>query len=716
MKDMVAVFDKVPKFVPMRQLGDGPILGNGDLGVMLGGPSNAVQFWIGKNDFWRAADRVVDGSRFGRTLGSPCGITAIGLCVDPVSGPYHAEQDMLNAEARYEFPTYTGKHMSFRSWVPATENLLVIEITCTDDAWIDLELDTRTARLGSTESTYGEDGFVRLRRSFTEGVQWPSEAAVCVRRIDCDDKPGWHYKMLKAGTTATIVAVVRTNHDTGDDFMEVAERRARELTLDDIEKLRGEHRDWWADFWSKSHIDIGGDAIEKSWYGAQYILACCSRNREFPPGLFGNWLMSDEPYWAGDYHLNYDYQAAWWGAYSSNHVELSDVYDPPLMAIIPHGRENARKFLDCRGIYLEVGIGPKGFAAATDLFHGQKSNAAYAAVNMAMRYAYTLDLDYAREFAYPFLIEVADFWEDYLKFEPTSPDDGLRRATGGRYVIYQDAIHETTEDHEDFNPVLSLGLIRMVLDSLLAMSRDLDRDADRREKWQHILDHLSEFPTFEHDGVTIFRLTETGMGWCNGNTLAIQHIFPSGAIGLDSDPALLQIARDTVKVLARWGAVPTFYGACARVGHDPNEILAQLLDRVENHSFPNMLLAECGGAIETCGGITVGVNEMLLQSYEGVIRLFPVWPMERDARFETFRAVGAFVISAELRGGVVGPVAIESEKGRDCTVQHPWPGEGAAVFELNDGAETAIEIVDAGDRFTFKTRAGARYVIRRGEH
>jgi len=698
---MVAVFEKQPKYVPMRQLGDGPLLGNGDLGVTIGGPPNALQFWIGKNDFWRAAGRVVDGSRFGRTLGSPCGITAIGMCVDPISSSvWHAEQDMRDAEVRLEFPTYTEKGMTFRAWIPATENLLVIELTSTDDAWIDLELETRTARLGETESDYGEDGFVRLRRSFREGVEWPSEAAVCIRRIDCDDAPGWHYKMLEAGTTATIVAVVRTNHDTGDDFMQVAERRARELTLEDIEVLRKEHRQWWADFWSKSSIDIGGP-IEKAWYGAQYIIACCSRNREFPPGLFGNWLMSDEPYWAGDYHLNYDYEAAWWGAYSSNRVELTDPYDPPLMAFIPQGRKNAQKFLGCRGIYCEVGIGPKGLAVATDLFHGQKSNAAYAAVNMAMRYDYTRDLDYARDIAYPFLIEVADFWEDYLKFEH------------GRYVIYQDAIHETTEDHEDFNPVLSLGLIRMVLEALLKMSRDLDRDAGRHEEWQHILDYLSEFPTYEREGTTIFRLTESGMEWCDGNTLAIQHIFPSGAIGLDSTPALLEIARNTVAVLARWGCVPTFFAAAARVGHDPSDILEHLLDRVENHMFPNMLLAECGGAIETCGGITVGVNEMLLQSYEGVIRLFPVWPRERAARFETLRAAGAFLISAELRDGVVQPVIIESEKGCDCTVQNPWQGKRPAVFELNDGKETVVEIEAAGDRFTFKTRPGGRYTVKR---
>ena len=31
---------------------DGPLLGNGDVGVVLAGPPEAQVFYIGKNDFW----------------------------------------------------------------------------------------------------------------------------------------------------------------------------------------------------------------------------------------------------------------------------------------------------------------------------------------------------------------------------------------------------------------------------------------------------------------------------------------------------------------------------------------------------------------------------------------------------------------------------------------------------------------------------------------
>ena len=41
-------------------------------------------------------------------------------------------------------------------------------------------------------------------------------------------------------------------------------------------------------------------------------------------------------------------------------------------------------------------------------------------------------------------------------------------------------------------------------------------------------------------------------------------------------------------------------------------------------------------------GLPVVINECLLQSYDGALRLFPNWPLDRAAEFRTLRAVGAF--------------------------------------------------------------------------
>jgi len=163
-----------------------------------------------------------------------------------------------------------------------------------------------------------------------------------------------------------------------------------------------------------------------------------------------------------------------------------------------------------------------------------------------------------------------------------------------------------------------------------------------------------------------------------------------------------------IHAMGRWrdfNGSSSWYAACARVGYDPKKILAELNNMYSHHALPNKLLSFGGGGIENVSP-ALGVTEMLLQSHEGVIRFFPCWPKDQDARFGTLRANGAFLVSAELKGGVVGNVRIVSEKGMPCTVQNPWPGKRIQVIKSKNVAETL-----AGERFTLKTTNGESFQL-----
>ena len=70
----------------------------------------------------------------------------------------------------------------------------------------------------------------------------------------------------------------------------------------------------------------------------------------------------------------------------------------------------------------------------------------------------------------------------------------------------------------------------------------------------------------------------------------------------------------------------------------------------------------------------VVINECLLQSYNGTIRLFPNWPKDKDAIFNNLRAVGAFLISSSISNGKVEFVEITSEAGTPLKIHLPWQG------------------------------------------
>ena len=692
-----AVFNAPPRGTPSRFSVDGPLLGNGDMGVAIGGPPEAQRFWISKNDFWRIRSVYKQGGP--RVFGS-LDVSAPGM----KGASYLVEQDFYGAVTVSKF-TREGTALTMRSLVAATENILIVELSA-EGGEVEVALALTPSESKWSVSEAGRKGDISwATRTFTQGVETPTSGACAMRVLGAEGTA----LTVRPGSPVTIAVAMASVFDTKPP-MAAVEAAVKAFDADRLAELRGSHASWWRDFWALSWVEIGDPGLEQRYYLSNYVMGSSSRLAEFPPGLFGVWVTSNTPGWAGDYHLNYNHMAPFYGLYSSNHIEQADPYHAPLVAFLERGRHYASTLLNVRGVYFPVGIGPRGMETSRmpgrggknyekgGAFFQQKSNAAYGLVNVAMRWYHTYDTAYAKEL-YPYVIEVANFWEDYLKFED------------GRYVIYNDAVHEGSG--EDFNSIVSLALARNAFELALEFSEAIGLDAERREKWRHILKHLSGFATQEMEGVTVFRYTEKGTPWWKGNTLGIQHIYPAGAIGPGSDPKLLEIARNTIRVMGRWvdgNGMNSFYPAAVLVGYDPEIILEKLRAMLANKGRVNGFIEKNPHGIENCSIVPNTVNMMLCMSHGHVLRVFANWPREQDARFGNIRAWGAFLVSSELKGGKVQHVRIVSERGRECRIVNPWPGGRVAVLRGGRRAET----VD-GERITLKTAVGETLELRPAE-
>jgi hypothetical protein len=89
--------------------------------------------------------------------------------------------------------------------------------------------------------------------------------------------------------------------------------------------------------------------------------------------------------------------------------------------------------------------------------------------------------------------------------------------------------------------------------------------------------------------------------------------------------------------------------------------------------MPIRIYGHCGAWTEGLG-LLAPLNEMLLQSWDGTIRVFPGWPTDKNASFTDLAAEGAFLVSAELSGGAVQQVRIRTHNGGTCRLVNPWPG------------------------------------------
>jgi len=118
--------------------------------------------------------------------------------------------------------------------------------------------------------------------------------------------------------------------------------------------------------------------------------------------------------------------------------------------------------------------------------------------------------------------------------------------------------------------------------------------------------------------------------------------------------------------------------------------------------------------------VSCAINEMLIQSYDGTIRICPGVPSTWDVRFD-LAAAGGFRVSAEQKNGSILFVALESRLGGACRIQHPWPSDETFVcFDMTPGSpiqrvkyveeKTGVERV-----LRWETAAGRRYLLVRRE-
>ncbi|GAO44537.1 glycosyl hydrolase family 95 catalytic domain-containing protein [Flavihumibacter petaseus] len=725
------IFTRPAKLIPTAFTPDAPIAGNGDLGIVVGGTPAKQCIYIAKNDFWKA--------KTGYPEGGLCLPGGLNISIPELDGAtYYAEQVIANGNINV---TCKKGDLTYKLnlFVPAGSNKVILEMSVTGKPCaVTLGIWSQTGFDSRNES--GErDGISYTMRHFdSPELDWPSHVALAVHPIGSTG----NYFTLKPSTKVIVVVGASTNHEQSD-YLGAAIASVKHASPSVVAGLRKSNDQWWRTFWNQSHVELGDTLLEKYYYGAQYLLASCSRNSNFPPGLCGNSITADAvSAWQGDYHANYNYQAPWWASFSSNHVELTDGYDNPVLAYMQKAQVHAKELMHCRGVYYPVGIGPKGFASSMyplteekmmknygikDLnlegglmFCGQRSNAAFLTVNMFQRFYHTYDREYAMK-VYPFIREVADFWEDYLKYE------------NGQYNDYNDNFWEVgpwTDNWRldmqsgDTNNTNTLGLLKMFYKGILEMSAFLQVDQDKRAKWEHIQQHLYPVPLAVSNGMTRVKAAERGTSSGSegrtkpgfGRVSAYAWVFPSDITGVRSTPEFAEILR---KEIGRWDSLPggdatwnnlgngfeTYFTTAIRVGYDPEAVITKLKERIAKTALPNFWVQQSGGLTETLSAVPSCINEMLLQSYEGMIRVFPAWPGE-NARFHHLRTYGAFLVSSEKQAGTVRQVTINSEKGRPCSVENPW---NTALSVTEDG-KPLIATVN-GNVYTFPTKAGSTYQL-----
>ncbi|MCL2487589.1 MAG: hypothetical protein FWE80_02785, partial [Oscillospiraceae bacterium] len=669
-------------------------------------------------------------------------------------------EKMYLVDARIETTlTMGGLPLTMNTWLAAGDNLLVTEIKSGAGSPLPLTASVWAQRGGSDtpiDVTLSPVPTVSRTTRTTSNVNGHrSQAALATKIIgaevtDMTPTPSVSasadiFFTMAPDSTVYIVTAIggggRTHNRTGMTLLDGVVNPKVEAAnmLDEVEDtdavsaLRDGHDGWWKDYWLTSYIELDQSVndlktIQQYYYAAQYLFGCMANEDGIAPGLYGIWHTQDARGWNSDYHLNYNYIATWYGAFSSNRPELAKSAIQMLLDYVPvakkaagttselrklqnfgsgsHAADRAqltaivRNMIDNKidqglinatsgiadAVIYPVGIGPYGMEL-DPAYHGQMANGAFNATIMLDYYEATLDDDFLQADLYDFLKMVATFYEAWLV------DEG-----DGSYTLYAGY----NEGSWAKNSAVELAMCKRVLKNVIQFSEKLELDADRREKWQDMLDGLAPPPTAVYNGKTIYSLAQeeywcgdnngnhaaTTMQWMpmsrpvpgDGNFLTMESVFPGRMLGYYSTPAELQLARDTTDVYAQNGvwnqnnSFPKVYPVAVNIRYPIQTIITNFASRIRSQTVANLMIYDGIHGAEKVGA-TAAVNSMLLLSHNGIIKMFGNWLPNRNASFTRLRADGAFIVSASYDGTAQKPVsgaAILSEKGGSCTVANLW--------------------------------------------
>ncbi|MFJ1598833.1 discoidin domain-containing protein [Streptomyces sp. NPDC088261] len=652
-----------------------------------------------------------------------------GGTTPPPAPPFREEQNIVDGTVTTSM-SLGNTPVSMKTWLAADRNVLVTSVTSTGTQPVQLQASTyagATTPNSAYSNSAGVDGQVMwAERATASGSRWVSRGALAttvlgasaVQPPTVSGATARTVFTLPAGATVRLVTQVTGGGQNPAAPHNDAVTQVRTHTTASLATLDTQRADWWKTYWMQSGVELGDAVLEKYYYAAQYFIGAASRAGKMAPALYGIWTTTDNPQFNGDYHLNYNAQGPFYGVYSSNRPELSLPFHETILAYVPEAQRRAKQDLNRvkpdyisrrfpsggvpAGVLFPVGIGPYG-TTTDDQYHQQVSNSLFSASQFVAYYEYTQDTDFLRNKAYPFLSQVASFFESYLE-----------RDSAGRYSLWSGP-HEGTWGQ---NSSADLGLLKQTLSTLIAASQKLNVDAGRRATWQTILDNLPAQPTTVYNGKTVYSLVSPGTMQGSDtrdihpgdNTINLEFIQPADQLGINSDPAKLRTGVDTVDAMNSWGqdnSFPKIFAQAARVGYPAQSLIDRFKQVITSRIAPNLRIADPSHGIEKSGA-TEAVNSMLIQSDQGIISLFPVWPAGKNASFWQLRQKGAFVVSSAKQADRVGYVDVQAKAGGTLKLKNPW---GSGTFTVTNTSGAAVPFTTANGVISVQTTAGQTYHI-----
>jgi alpha-L-fucosidase 2 len=514
---------------------------------------------------------------------------------------------------------------------------------------------------------------------------------------------------------------IATSNESQDPLMTARSRCEKALRTGFAEALIT-HGRWWDSYWDKSSIRVPNAIIERQWYLEMYKFGAAARPNTPPISLQGPWTADNMkiPPWKGDYHHDLNTELSYWPAYSGNHLDGALGYVDWLWETRENARAWTRRFFGLPGLNVPMtaDLNQEQIGGWHQYTHSS-TTAAWLAHHFYLQWRYSMDRKFLSSRAYPWLRDVSVFLEAVTE-----------KGTDSKRTLPLSSSPEINDNRlEAWFPTITnydLALICWVFEK----TAELAVEAGKGEEAQHWREVLAEMPNFALDAKSKKMLIAKGypLAASHRHFSHLMAIHPLGLVAWENGLECQAIIKASLADLEQKGTSSwcgysfswlANLAARARDGKKAEKAL-----EIFSTAFCLRNGFHCNGdqsgkgysnfryrpfTLEGNFAAAAGLQEMLLQSYSGTIRIFPAVPKDwKDVSFTTLRAEGAFLVSAERRGGITHSVRITSEKGGSCRLENPFE---EANHEIEGIAENAVG--KDGSDLVIKSSAGQTVTLTR---
>ena len=514
------------------------------------------------------------------------------------------------------------------------------------------------------------------------------------------------------------------------------------------------HLERWSDFWQRSFIALPeDDYLENLYYFHFYSLFSCALGN-FPPNFSGGgWTWNgDVRNWGHLYHWNQ--QQLLWAAGAAGRPELAESYLAFCARLLPRACRDAGSLFHAEGGYFSDIADANGNQAVEPDTMRDFTVGPQIALAMFDHFLFTGNLGFLKDQCLPVLAACAAFYHSMMRKEEDGRMriSGGSTPYESYWVLKETltdgcAIRAVLKALGAAEAVLGIpepseGSRRDLLDAMPEMpaTEAGDRESPLRKVFSAGRKWDGSAVGFEEGKYPLSAFPAT----------LLAPVFPFAVLGLsDAGSGAFSIARDTVRLFLdtnvyRLGA----YGAsghtpapeaAARLGlrDDVLPVLRLFVRRYQRfaNGFMHYASSEDGHYddgrgfftpralrgnetetlyselhvksrgerrpldskrflhmyYEASSNVAAGIQEMLLQSHEGVVRVFPAFPDSGTAAFALF-ARGGFLVESEKKDGKIPYIRASAKKGGRLRIELPWR-EPAAMRREGGGGE---RIVGAG--------------------